>query len=887
MPSRSSDDIRAAFIEFWQARGSHLQPSSSLIPHNDPTVLLTTAGMQQFVPYFLGKERAPHPRYVSVQKCFRTSDVDEVGDRSHLTFFEMLGNFSVGDYFKKEVIPWALEFATTAMGLEQDRIWITIHTTDDEANAIWLEAGIPQERIKRFGDEDNWWGPPGKSGPCGPNSELYYAQPGFACGFPGDPQGCDCGRLEFWNLVFMQYNQDENGLRTLLPQPNVDTGMGMERATVVTQGLESIYDTDLFRPVIQAAEAIAGVAYGHNTETDYALRVLADHARAMTFLVLDGVVPGSGDRDYVLRRIVRRAIRYARRLGIERPFLGELVDTVADRMREHYPEFARETARIREVLAAEEELFNRTLQAGSAQVERLILEARTRFADLGQVNTSLPLETPGQNHLKPSVSGRDVFDLYQTYGFPPELTEEILREAGITFDWSDFDAALDAERQRARQAAIVHTHQTGEGEFANIPPTEFLAWTSTQADTRILALQSDTGTARLVLEASPFYPEGGGQVGDTGAIRTPGGVFVVEDTRPDAAGHIIHYGRVEGELRPGELARAEVDSGRRDRSRRHHTATHLLHRALKDVLGEGTSQQGSYVGPDQLRFDFNYPRGLDAAQLQAVTDIINDRSMDDLPVHWEIVPMHQARQMGAVMMFGEKYGDQVRVVSIGDYSRELCGGTHTHHSGQLGSVTVASESGIGSGKRRIQAFAGPAALAYLQQRLRLLNRVAQRLGARNPEELDARVDAFLSEIDTLRREVQRRQQQQAHNAAGALASGARVVNGVRVVAAAVEGTSRDDLARLADAVRDQLQSGVIVLAGGQDGRIPLVAEVTHDLTDRLHAGMLVKEVGARAGGGGGGNRRDFATGQGTDAAKLGAALQHTFTLVEQATQPPS
>ncbi len=676
MSPPSSDEIRAAFIDFWQSRGSHLQPSSSLIPHNDPTVLLTTAGMQQFVPYFLGKERSPYPRYVSVQKCFRTSDIDEVGDRSHLTFFEMLGNFSVGDYFKKEVIPWALEFATSTMGLQQERIWITIHETDDEANAIWLETGVPQERIKRFGDKDNWWGPPGKSGPCGPNSELYYAQPGFACGFPGDPEGCDCGRLEFWNLVFMQYNQDEDGVRTLLPQPNVDTGMGMERATVVTQGLESIYDTDLFRPVIHAAEAIAGVTYGHNHDTDYALRVLADHARAMTFLVLDGVVPGQGDRDYVLRRIVRRAIRYGRQVGIEHAFLGELVDAVVQRMGEHYAGLLRESARIKQVLAAEEELFRRTLQAGSVQVDRLIAE-------------SSPSST---------VSGTDVFDLYQTYGFPPELTDEILREAGLTFDRAEFDAALEAERQRARQAAVVRTHQTGASEFAEVPATDFLAWTNTQNDTRILALHRDADTARLLLEASPFYPEGGGQVGDTGTIRTPGGVFVVEDTRSDGAGHVVHYGHVEGDLREGQLAHAEVDVARRDRSRRHHTATHLLHRALKDILGEGTSQQGSYVGPDQLRFDFNYPAALDAEQLQAVSDIINDRSMDDLPVHWEIVPMDQARELNAVMMFGEKYGDQVRVVSIGDYSRELCGGTHTHHSGELGTVSIASESGIGSGQ---------------------------------------------------------------------------------------------------------------------------------------------------------------------------------------------
>ena len=864
MPPRSSDEIRAAFIKFWQDKGSHLQPSSSLIPHNDPTVLLTTAGMQQFVPYFLGRERSPYKRYVSVQKCFRTSDIDEVGDRSHHTFFEMLGNFSVGDYFKKEVIPWALEFSTKCLGLEQERLWITIHETDDEANQIWLEAGIPQERIKRFGDEENWWGPPGKSGPCGPNSELYYAQPGFACGFPGDPPGCDCGRLEFWNLVFMQYNQDEQGKRKLLPQPNVDTGMGMERVTSVTLSLESSYDTDLFQPIISAAERIAGVRYGTDWDTEYALRLLADHARAMTFLVLDGVIPGNGAREYVLRRITRRAIRYGRRLGVERPFLCELVEAVVERMAPHYPELPREAPRIKQVLAGEEEQFSRTLQSGSAQIDRLVSDARTS----------------GQT----SIAGERVFDLYQTYGFPVELTEEILREAGLEFSRAEFDAALEAERERARAAAdFQRDRQTTDTEFGSQPSTEFLAWTSAQADTKILDLRTDGKTARLLLEASPFYPEGGGQVGDTGWIRTPGGVFVVDDTRFDGGAHIVHYGHVEGELQVGERAHAEVNSNRRNRSRRHHTATHLLHRALKDVLGEGTSQQGSYVGPDQLRFDFNFSRALNADELRDVTQIINDRGMDDLPVHWEITSMQHARQMGAIMMFDEKYGDQVRVVSIGDYSRELCGGMHTHHSGELGSVVIASESGIGSGKRRIFAYAGQAAQTYLQERLKLLEALTERVGAKTPDDVHARLDAMLAEVETLRRELQRRQQEQARGAAGSLASHARDVNGVKVVAEAVQGASKNDLERLVDAVRQELRSGVVVLASVEDGRIPLAVGVTRDLTNRLNAGQLVREVAQRADGGGGG-RPEFATGNGTNPAKLGAALQYAFTLVEKATQ---
>jgi alanyl-tRNA synthetase len=815
--------------------------------------------MQQFVPYFLGLERAPAPRYVSVQKCFRTSDVDEVGDRSHLTFFEMLGNFSIGDYFKREVIPWALEFSTTHLGLAQERLWITIHTSDDEANDLWLAAGIPAARIKRFGDRDNWWGPPGRTGPCGPNTELYYEQgPGFGCGFPDDPPGCDCGRLEFWNLVFMQFNQDEHGVRTPLPRQNVDTGMGLERAAVVAGGLKSIYDTDLFLPLIEVAAQLAGVTPGADAATDYALRVLADHGRGMTFLALDGVVPGPSGREYVLRRLVRRALNYSRRLGIDRPVLADLVDAVVGRMGTHYPELGTDAARVKQVLTGEEELFSRTLQAGSAQIERLVAEARATATTV--------------------IPGDRAFDLYQTYGFPVELTDELLRAQGLELDRAGYDAALTAERERARAAAqFVRRDAAGGTEFEDVPRTEALAWTDTTSQARVLALTPD----RLILEATPFYAEGGGQVGDAGVVRTPGGVFLVEDTRADEAGHIIHYGRLaEGEIELGELARAEVDARRRDRTRRHHTATHLLHRALKDVVGEGTSQQGSYVGPDQLRFDFN-ASALSAAQLQAVTDTINDRGMDDLPVHWEVMPLDRARQTGAVMMFGEKYGDEVRVVSIGDYSRELCGGTHTHHSGELGSVVIATESGIGSGKRRIVAYAGHAAQAYLKSRLQLLDTLTVRVGARSSDEALGRLDGLLHEMDTLRQEIERRQQQQAHNSAASLAQGARQVGGVAVVAAAVDGAAGGDLERLVDAVRQDLGSGVVVLGAVQDGRVQLVVGVTRDLTPRLKAGDLVKRISQVAGGGGGGPPQ-FASGGSAQPAKLGAALDFAYTAVEQA-----
>jgi alanyl-tRNA synthetase len=868
----SSDEIRTRFVQFWQERGSRLVPSASLIPHDDPTVLFTIAGMQQFVPYFLGRQEAPFKRYTSVQKTFRTNDIDEVGDPSHLTFFEMLGNFSIGDYFKAEVIPWALEFVTHHLGLAQDLIWITIHESDDEADAIWRSVGIPADRITRLGDADNWWGPPGTSGPCGPDSEIYYAQgAGHGCGFPGDPEGCECGRLEIWNLVFMQFFQDEHGKRMPLPRKNVDTGMGLERCAAVVQRTTTVYETDLFMSLLDAGARLAGVGYGQDEHVDYALRVLADHGRGMTFLVADGVVPGNSGREYVLRRIVRRAIRYGRRLGIQGPFLNHMVSAVIDRMRAHYPELSTDRDRIMQVLENEEALFDRTLRAGSAQLDRLIDEARA---------TGLT-----------TVSGARVFDLYQTYGFPMELTEELIREEGLDFDRAGFEAALAEEQTRARaRTGFRHAQHQGANEFVGVAETEFLAWTEMVADARVLGLRADgtqvpvlpAGTSgRLVLEASPFYPEGGGQIGDTGWIRTESGVFVVEDTRFDGAGHIVHTGHVaEGVLETGELARAEVDLVPRQQSMRHHTATHLLHRALKDVLGEGASQQGSYVGPQLLRFDVNHPGPITPAQLQDVGRIINERSMGDLPVSWQIMPLDEARRTGAVMMFGEKYGDEVRVVSIGDYSRELCGGTHTHHAGEVGLVIIGSESGIGSGKRRVVAYAGEAALQHMQQRLAELDTIAKRLGATG-EDVVARVDQVAAEVETLRREVERLRHQRAHAAASELSAGARVVDGVKVVAQTVDHADDETLKSMVDAAREDLGSGVVVLSTAQDGRPRFVVGVTRDLTARgLHAGKLVAQV-ARAAGGGGGGRPDFATGGGGDPARVPAALDATYAVIAE------
>jgi alanyl-tRNA synthetase len=576
----------------------------------------------------------------------------------------------------------------------------------------------------------------------------------------------------------------------------------------------------------------------------------------MTFLVGDGVLPGPGGREYVLRRIIRRAVRYGRRLGAEGPFLTNIVDAVLERMGPHYDELVQKRAYIHQVIETEEEAFGKTLRAGSAQIERLIAEARTR----------------GETR----IHGERVFDLYQTYGFPSELTEELLREEGLSFDRAEYQRALEQEQHRARtRAGFQEARHAAESEFGSLPRTEYLAWTHIQAGTRVLAVRPD----RLVLEASPFYPEGGGQIGDAGWIRTPSGLFVVEDTRFDDAEHIVHLGHVQqGTIEEGEMAQAQVDAHRRDRTRRHHTATHLLHRALKDVLGEATSQQGSEVAPDALRFDFNAAQPVSRPQLDEVSRIVNERSLEDLSVHWEIMPIDRARESGAVMMFGEKYSDMVRVVSIGEYSRELCGGTHTHHSGELGAFVIGSEAGIGSGKRRIVAYAGHAALAFLAERVRLLESVGERVGAPTVDQTSARLDALLAELESTRRELQRLQQQQAHESAGALAARAMDVEGVKVVAGLVEKADRETLSRLIDTVREELRSGVVVLGTADNGRVQLMAGVSRDLTDRLKAGTLLNEV-ARIVGGKAGGPPNFAQGGGTQPAKLPEALESTRTIV--------
>jgi alanyl-tRNA synthetase len=871
----TSERVVATFVDFFRARNHRELPSSSLVPDNDPTVLLTTAGMQQMIPYMLGRAESPAPRLCSIQKCFRTTDIDSVGDRAHLTFFEMLGNFSIGDYFKSEMIPMAWELVTQGFGVTPERVWVTVHPTDDEAPGLWRGVGLPPERI--VDDESNFWGPPGASGPCGPDSEIYVDRGlAFGCG-RDDCRGpvCGCDRyLEIWNLVFMEFFQDGDGKRSPLTQRNIDTGAGLERVVSVLQDTPSVYETDLFLPIINGAGEMAGKRYGAEEATDYALRVLADHGRAMVFLVGDGVLPGNEGRGYVLRRVIRRAVRYGQRLGLDRPFLAELAGIVIERMAGRHPALAATRTHIEQILQTEEGRFLSTLQAGLNLLDRAIDDAR-------RAGTS-------------QISGDQVFRLYDTYGFPKELSDEIVAEAGLTIGWDEFDRAMAAQRERSRGAARFETKRdVGEAsQVMSQPPTVFLGYQRTDARTQILAVQREGEDVAslapgergaLVLADSPFYAESGGQVGDTGQIATPDGRFIVEDTQRDATGHFLHIGRVEsGELERGQPVEATVDVQRRGDVMRHHSATHLLHKSLQVALGPQAVQAGSLVAPHVARFDFPHSGPVGDEQLEEIEDLINGQILADVPVVVDEMHFQEAIDRGAMAMFGEKYGDRVRVVSIDDFSRELCGGTHVGRTGELGAAYIVGETGIGSGMRRVELVAGRAAYEYARARNRQIASLAERLSS-TPERLAESVDALLADLREARRRATRLEADLAQTQAGGMLKRVQQIDGVPLLAARVEVDSGDALGGVADTLREQLPTGVIVLGAVIDGRPQFVASVSKDLIrPGLDAGAIVKQVAAVTGGGGGG-RPEFARAGGSAelVGKLDEALASAEAVVRK------
>ena len=858
-------EARATFLRYFEGLGHYRLPSSSLIPRNDPTVLLTTAGMQQMIPFFLGQEQPPALNLTSVQKCFRTTDIDEVGDASHLTFFEMLGNFSVGQYFKREAIAYAWELLTKGYNLPPERLYPTVHPDDDEAPWLWQEiAGFPADGITRLAD--NWWGPPGASGPCGPDSEIYYDRGSeFGCGQADCAPGCErCERyLEIWNLVFMQFYQDTEGKRTPLAQRNIDTGMGLERLSMVLQGKNSVFDTDLFRPIIDKFAALAGTRYGENAAHDRSLRVIADHGRALVFLAADGVLPDNTGRGYIFRRVLRRAVRHGKLLGLEGPFLAEAADTVIGLMGGHYHELAARRDAIVETLEAEERRFGQTLTGGLQLLTRELDELAARGGS--------------------EVPGEVAFKLYDTHGFPIELTEEVARERDFTVDRAGFEGAMQRQQEQARRPDVFA--RTREEDIwtdlvKSLPATTFGGYGATAGSSEIVAILANgrpvesvsaPQDATLVLAETPFYAEAGGQVGDMGVIGAGTGTFQVNDTKRPIPGLIAHIGTMtSGSLRIGSEVRAEVDAGRREAIMRNHSATHLLHRALKEVLGEQVHQQGSLVAPDRLRFDFNLPRALSVEEARAVDSRVNDLVLGNHAVSTEILPYREAIATGAMALFSEKYGDMVRVVRMGP-SKELCGGTHVAATGQIGIYLTTTEASVGSGMRRIEALTGLGAQDHLRGRSALLASAADRLQTSADSVVD-RVQQLQEELAEARRQLRKAQGEAGREEAGRLAGSPRVVRGVPVVAAVVSVGDDRALREMGDAVRGHLGSGVIALAAEIEGQARFIVTVDAELVQRgLNAGTIARALGERLSGRGGG-RPDSAQGGSKETAGLGAAL---------------
>jgi alanyl-tRNA synthetase len=864
-----ANGLRAAFTRFFADRGHAIVPSASLIPH-DPSVLFTIAGMVPFKPYFVGEETAPWPRATSIQKCFRTPDIEIIGtDTYHNTFFEMLGNFSFGDYFKADAIPMAWELLTEVLGHDGDRLWITVHDDDDEAEQIWIDKiGLRPERVQRMGDEDNFWAM-GETGPCGPDSEIFFDK-GDAYGHEGGPKhGGDDRFVEIWNLVFMQFDRDADGVLSDLPRKNIDTGAGLERNLPILQGVDSVFDTDLFVPIIDTAASILGTAYGADERTDVALRVLSDHARAFSMLVADGVLPANEGRGYVLRRVVRRAVLAARRLGVEKPIGPPLVRAATDVLGDAYPELRAQHDLIVNVIAREEAGFDRTLRAGLGRLEEAIATGT-------------------------KVLGGDVaFTLHDTHGFPVELTEELARDAGVEVDRVGFDLAMAEQRERARAAAksvragdeaAYRSLLEDEGATAFVGrgvenyevPARVLAVLEGSANADNADDAGDPGrSVEIVLDRTPFYAEQGGQVGDTGTIVTESGIADVYDTQYPLPGLVAHKARLSGDMTAGQDALATIDGERREAIRRNHTATHLLHAALRAVLGEHVRQQGSLVGPDYLRFDFSHHAQPSRQELDAVFDAANDAVLTDVDVETTETTRLDAEKMGAIAFFGDKYGESVRVVRAGTTSLEFCGGTHVDSLGQIGPITLLSEGSIGSNTRRVFALTGKASLQRAKEREELVRSAAEALRT-EPDELVAAIGRLTERQRETEKELAALRQQSSEAEAKTLAAEA---GGGGVVVARRDKVEGKDLQSLAEAVLRHDGVHAVVLGGTADGSKVSIAVASEGMPDAVE---LVKTLGPIVGGGGGGRPGSpSALAGGKDPSKLDDALAEARRLLSQ------
>jgi alanyl-tRNA synthetase len=917
-----SNEIRKTFLEFFAQRGHRIVNSSSLVPVNDPTLLFSNAGMNQFKDVFLGRERRDYTRACSSQKCVRAggkhNDLEQVGRTTrHHTFFEMLGNFSFGDYFKKEAIPWAWELMTKEFAIPREKLYVTVFREDDEAEGIWArDVGVPRQRIFRLDEKDNFW-QMGDTGPCGPCSEIHYdlgpaaSDSGHTdCQFP-----CECGRyVELWNLVFMQFNRDEQGNMTPLPRPSIDTGAGLERLAAVLQGKLSNFDTDFFRPLIDEAAALANVEYGANHDTDVSLRIIADHARAATFLISDGVLPSNEGRGYVLRLIMRRALYHGQTLGLNEPFLYKISGRVVDIMKNAYPELTQTAPHIAKAIKIEEEKYAQTTKIGIEKLNeaRVVLDSgdvtdfatwRTRPISAGDQSMlragQFALEHGREDDLlhgtRRMISGEDLFRLHDTFGLRPDFVEDIVKNYGLGVDRAGYEAEMQKQRERARASWKGVEKKTASPAYLTLAEkskTVFDGYTQTASnDCRIVALVVNGDTVdevkpgakvEIVLDHTPFYAEAGGQVGDVGHFLAPATdheVAHITNTYYAVGGLTVHKAEAFDALRMGDLVTAKVDAERRDAIRRNHTATHLLHAALRKTLGTQVKQAGSLVAPDRLRFDFTHYAGLDQQDLLDIEDLVNEHILRNEEVTTTVMDLDTAVNAGAMALFGEKYADQVRVLTIDDFSRELCGGTHVRRTGDIGLFKIISEGSVAAGTRRIEAVTGTGALGEMRKASETLALLSEALRSK-PDGLMEAIEQLTTSEKKLRKEMEAQQMKRAASAASDLAGEAREVKGVRVIAARVEVTDRSALRQMVDDLRVKLQSGVIVLGSVADGKVSLIAAVTKDLTGKLDAGKIVKQAAAYVEGSGGG-RKDLAEAGGKNPAKLDESLQAVPSIIEQ------
>ena len=858
------NEIRSAFLEFFREKGHYVQESFPLVPINDKSLLLINAGMAPLKNYFIGTETPPSKRMVSCQKCIRTGDIENVGITArHATFFEMLGNFSFGDYFKNEATQWAWEFVTEYLKLDKDLLWVTVYEEDDEALEIWAQnVKVPRERIVKLGKADNFWEIGTGTGPCGPCSEIYIDRgEKYGCGSDTCKPGCDCDRfLEFWNLVFTQFDKDEEGNYNRLKNPNIDTGMGLERIACIMQGVDSIFDIDTMKNIRDQVCTISKKEYNASNQTDISIRIITDHVRAVTFMLCDGVLPSNEGRGYILRRLLRRAARHGKLLGINGEFLCELCDVVIAEFGYAYPQLVEKKEYIKKIILIEEQKFIETIDQGLSILENLINELDNKNSD--------------------TLSGEDAFKLYDTFGFPIEMTEEILQENAKKVDREEFERLMDEQREKARTARLSQDNEGWKKDSLEIPAdisTEFIGYEYTEADVRVLYVSNETDGSEVlnpgekgivIFDRTPFYAEGGGQVGDKGTVYSESVNAAVIDTQKASGQIIIHKVSVNsGKLQTGDNVRAQIESGKRKSIQANHSATHLLHRALKMVLGEHVAQAGSYVNDSRLRFDFTHFEALTDKELEEVTEIVNNAIISSYPVKKEYMSIEDAKKAGATAQFDEKYGNEVRVVSMGDFSMELCGGTHVNNTSEIMGFKILSENGVASGTRRIEAVTGKGVMDYLKEKELKLNSITDILKCKEIAVI-SRLEQLVEENRSCKKEIEKLKKEIALSQISDLINVAEDVKGIKLIRKSFEGMTSEDLRNTAELLIDRNDSLVVLFAGESDGKINYVCAAGKTAQSRgAHAGKIVKEVAAIAGGGGGG-KPGFAQAGGKDLDKL-------------------